>query len=155
MGDLAPAPTRFHCCLRAVHADGTSSIDTDRAVPFRGEVSLALVPHGIDVKPIPQPALTLDSLTLQGCTGLYAAPASQAAGPRSAPGCFAYCCRSLSHARTQLQHACNGATKGPRLLGLLEQVSAACKHLLLKYSTVAPGLLLRPSRSRPWSRLGL
>jgi hypothetical protein len=115
---LLSAPTCFHCHLRAVHANGTSSIDMDCAVPFRGKVSLVLVLHGVNVKPIPQPALTLNRLTLQGHTGLYAAPASQAMVPRLAPGCFICHYRSLFYAHMWLQHACNSATQGPSLLSV-------------------------------------
>ena len=91
---MPPAPARFRCRLRAVHTGATSNIGTDRAAPFRGDVSLALAPHGVSFEPIPQPTLTLNRPTLQGRTGLYAAPASQAAGPGLAPGCFV--CHLLS-----------------------------------------------------------
>ena len=138
---MPPAPALFRCRLRAVHAGATSNIGTDRAAPFRGDVSLTLAPHGVSFEPIPRPTLTLDRPTLQGRTGLYAAPASQAAGPGSAPGCFACHCRSLPHAHTWFQHVCNGASKGPRLVCLLEWVSVARRHLPSKCSTMAPAVV--------------
>ena len=138
---MPPALAHFHCRLRAVHAGATSNISTDRAAPFRGDVSLALAPHVVSFEPIPQPMLTLNRPTLQGRTGLYAAPASQAVGPGLAPGCFACRCRSLPHTHTWFQHACNGASKGPRLVCLLERVSVACRHLPSKCSTMAPAVV--------------
>jgi hypothetical protein len=62
---------------------------------------------------------------------LYAAPASQAAVPRSAPGCFARRYRSLSHTHTRFQHVCGGASKGPKLLSLLERVSVGREQMLI------------------------
>ena len=47
-----PAPACFRCRLRAVHAGATSNIGTDRAAPFRGNVSLALAPQ-VSFEPIP------------------------------------------------------------------------------------------------------
>ena len=112
---MPPAPACFRCRLRAVHAGAMSNISTDRAAPFRGDASLALAPHGVSFEPIPRPTLTLDRPTLQGRTGLYAAPASQAAGPGSAPGCFACHCRSLPHVVGRLYGGSNvGDQRGKR-----------------------------------------